>query len=179
VIVALDTSVLLLFLAPSTAPPRLPGTNEPLPHARERVEHLIATLDTDKASVLVPTPVLSEVLVNASTAAPTYLDLLSRSSRFRVVDFDQRAAVELAVMVRQAIASGDHRGGSISPRQKIKIDRQILAIAKVNRAGVVYSDDEDMMRFGPRAGLKVIATAKLPLPPEIAQGSLNLGKPPP
>lgn len=174
-IVALDTSVLLLFLAPGVAPPRVPGTSDPLPMARERVEHLIAELDAGKARVLIPTPVLSEVLVNASAAAPAYLEILARSSCFRIADFDQRAAVKLAAVVRQATASGDLKGGSTYPRQKVKVDRQIIAIAKVNRAGVIYSDDEDVVRFGRRAGLRAVTTAELPLPSEAAQGTFDLG----
>lgn len=167
-IVTLDTSVLLLFLTPSVQLPRVPGTTDPLPMARERVEHLIAELTASKARVLIPTPVLSEVLVNAGAAAAAYVDILGHSSCFRIVDFDQRAAAELAAMVRQAIDSGDLKGGSISSRQKIKVDRQIVAIAKVNKASVIYSDDQDIVRFG----LRVITTAELSLPPEAAQGSL-------
>lgn len=169
--------MLLLVLAPGVAPPRLPGSDEPVPLARERVEHLIAELDAARAKALIPTPVLSEVLVNAGAAAPAYLDLLARSSCLQVVDFDQRAAVELAAIVRQAMVAGDLRGGSASPRQKIKVDRQIVATAKVNRASVIYSDDADMARFGQRAGLRVVTTAELPLPPEQAQAELPWSAP--
>jgi hypothetical protein len=88
VIAAFDTSVLLLLLAPGVAAPRLPGTNEPVPLARERVEHLIAELDAAGARALIPTPVLSEVLVNAGAAAQAYLDMLAKSSCLQVVDFD-------------------------------------------------------------------------------------------
>lgn len=172
-IVAVDTSVLLLFLAPHAPPPRLAGGAEPLPHARERIEHLIATLDEEKARILVPTPVLSEVLVHANAAAPRYLEIIARSGCFQVVDFDQRAAVELAAMTRQAIAEGDYRAGSSSPRQKIKIDRQIVAVAKVWRAAVLYSDDEDVARIGQRAAIRVVTTSALPIPAEITQGRLD------
>lgn len=140
--------------------------------ARERVEHLIRQLDAAGAKALIPTPVLSEVLVNAGTATSAYLDLLAKSSCLQVADFDQRAAVELAAVVRQAIADGNLRGGSGSPRQKIKVDRQIVATARVNRVSIIYSDDADVARFGQRAGMRVVTTAELPVPPERAQGEL-------
>jgi hypothetical protein len=90
------------------------------------------------------------------------------------VDFDQRAAVEVAAAPREALAAGDKRGGSDSPWAKIKFDRQIIAIARVEGATTIYSDDDDIVRFAKSYGIAVIRVCDLPLPPEDAQQSLPL-----
>jgi hypothetical protein len=50
------------------------------------------------------------------------------------------------------------------------VDRQIVAIAKVYRARVIYSNDGDMATIARSAGLHVIGIEELPLPakPKIA-----------
>jgi hypothetical protein len=52
---------------------------------------------------------------------------------FYVVPFDTLAAIELAVMTRNALAAGDKRAGSKESWAKVKFDRQIAAIARVTR----------------------------------------------
>ena len=37
-----------------------------------------------RTKIIVPTPALCEVLIGASEAAPQYLDIINRSSRFKV-----------------------------------------------------------------------------------------------
>jgi len=51
VTVLFDTSTLLLALDPGAKPPLDPATNQPLEHARRRVEYLIRTLSKAKAKV--------------------------------------------------------------------------------------------------------------------------------
>ena len=58
--VVVDTSMLLLFLRPSTPAPR-DRDGKPVPeHAGERVKYLIANLEASNATVVVPTPVLRD-----------------------------------------------------------------------------------------------------------------------
>jgi hypothetical protein len=57
------------------------------------------------------------------------------------------------------------KGGSDAPYQKVKFDRQIVAIAKVNRAHTIYSDDADVRKFATKAGIKAVPTWDLPIPP--------------
>jgi predicted nucleic acid-binding protein len=172
--VVFDASVLLLLLDPDASAPNDPSTDQPVEHAQARLEYLIVTLERRRTKVVIPTPVLSEVLVRAGDAAPAYLEELNRSARFRIVPFDVRAAVELAALTREALDAGDKREGSTAPWQKIKLDRQIIAIARTEDAAIIYSDDEELQRFAKRAGIEVIGLADLPLPPGDPQGSLVL-----
>jgi len=81
------------------------------------------------------------------------------------------AAVELATMTREAIRAGDKKDGSASPWQKVKIDRQIIAIARSRGATTIYSDDEGLAKFASIVGIEVVQTWSMPLPPvDLQQG---------
>lgn len=130
-----------------------------------RLLHLIATLDRQRDVIIVPTPALSETLIGAGDAAPKYLDILNKTSRFRVAAFGERAAVEAAARHREALRVGDKKEGSES-WSKVKFDRQIVAIAKVEGAERIYSNDADIHRYGKADGLQVIRLEDLEAPPE-------------
>ncbi len=162
-IVALDTSALCLLLHPDADVPIDPGTGRPIDRAAERMCHLVDHLALQGARILIPTPVLSEFLTFASTE---YLDEITRSRHFLVAAFDQRAAVEAAIALQRAIASGaGKRGGLSSTWQKIKVDRQIVAIAKVYEADTIYTTDSDVLSLAQESGLRAIYVGDLPLPP--------------
>lgn len=160
----IDATTLAYLVTPDGGAPIDPTTGEKVSRAKDRIEHLIIQLDREKTTLIVPTPALSEVLVLAEDAGPAMLDRISRSSRIRVADFDTRAAVEVAAMTREALRQGDKFGGSDSPWQKVKVDRQIIAIARVNGASTIYSDDKNLAKFAERVGLAVIPLRALPLP---------------
>ena len=59
--------------------------------------------------------------------------------------FETRAAIEVALMTRNAKSGGDKKGGLDAPWAKVKFDRQIVAIAKVVQASAIYTDDGDIV----------------------------------
>jgi hypothetical protein len=130
-----------------------------------KLQYLIATMDKQKDVVIVPTPALSETLIGAGDAAPQYLEILNKTSRFRIASFGPRAAVEAAARHREALQGGDKKEGSES-WAKVKFDRQIIAIAKVEGAERIYSNDSDIYRYGKADGLEVIRLEDLPASPE-------------
>ena len=77
-------------------------------------------------------------------------------------------------MTRSALDSKSKKGGSDSTWAKIKYDRQIVAIARVNQASAIYSDDRDIRSIAAQADISVIGLADLQLPPEAAQHELPL-----
>ena len=163
-IVAVDASTLTLLVNPDADPPLDPATGQTLTRASERLGKLVDEVERRRGTVLIPTPALAEVLVKAGDAGPAFLERLNGSARFKVADFDQRAAVEVAAMTRDAIRAGDKSAGVSEPWQKGKYDRQIVAIARVNGASALYADDNGVAAFGNLIGLKVIRTWELPLP---------------
>jgi predicted nucleic acid-binding protein len=139
-----------------------------------RLTFLIQSLDKARKKIIVPTPALCEVLIGASDAAPQYLDIINHSSRFKVAPFGTRAAVEAAAAHRDALRAGDKKEGAAS-WLKVKFDRQIVAIAKIEGADIIYSDDDDIARFSARDGIEVITLEGLPSPPEKPQPELPFG----
>lgn len=175
--VLIDTSVLLLVLAPSTNPPLDPSTNAPLQKASERIEYLIDTLSKDRKTIIIPTPVLSEIMVYAGTAGPRWLQYFNNTAVFRIASFDQKAAIEAALSIKDSLDRGglkiDASDSRVS-RGKVKFDRQIVAIAKAEGAEAIYSDDDDVVRYARNAGLRAYRTADIDPPPEDPQQSLGL-----
>lgn len=171
---AFDTTFLVLLLDPNIQAPIDPETGNPVNHAKERIEHLITTLEQSAAKAVVPTPALSEFLVKAEAASGTYLEIMRSRAVFQIAPFDTRCAVELAAMNAAAKASGDKFLGATDSWQKVKFDRQIVAIAKVSGEDTIYSDDLGVRKFAKANGLKAYGVHDLELPPEDAQKKLNL-----
>ena len=169
-----DATALLYFLEPDAKPPLDPATNMPVADAGKRIDFLITTLEDRHETIIIPTPALSEVLVHAGEAGPRYLDILSTTRCFRIEAFDQRAAVELAEMTRDAISAGALRAGTNATRAKLKFDRQIIAIARTQGQTTIYSDDEDIAKLSEALEVEVVPVHALPLPPEDMQGALAL-----
>jgi hypothetical protein len=90
------------------------------------------------------------------------------NSIFRIEPFDERAAIENAEIEIVARAKGDKRGSAIdAPWQKVKVDRQIVAIGKAHGVSCIYSDDEDVVKLGRDCGIQVLGLLDLPLPPAV------------
>ena len=169
-----DATALLHFLEPDAKASHDPATNEPVTDAKARIDFLIESLETRRETIIIPTPVLSEVLVHAGDAGPQYLEILNNSRCFRVEPFDQRAAVELAAMTRDAIVAGDLRAGADATRAKLKFDRQIIAISRTQGQKVIYSDDQDIAKLSIAFEIEVIPIHALPQPPSETQMALTL-----
>jgi hypothetical protein len=164
--VSVDATFLSLMLHPDAKPPNDPATGQPTNRVRDRIEKLLEDLDTARERVIVPTPALCEFLVLAGEDAPQYLSELGNLSNFYVKPFDQMAAIELAAVEVLARRSGSKRfpGTSEFPWQKVKFDRQIVAIAKINGAHTIYSDDGGIRTFAEDVGIKVVSCWELDLP---------------
>jgi predicted nucleic acid-binding protein len=172
-VVIFDAAFLLLTFDSKARIPPDPATGKVIAKGRERVEHLIETLSDARTRMLIPTPVIAEILVHAGSASNDYIAKLRRVSSMVVADFDMRAAVECAQLTSTAIGAGGKRGSaSNQPWQKVKIDRQILAIAKVHQATTIYTCDGGLAKIASAEGLKVCHVADLPLPPLKSQAEL-------
>ena len=112
--------------------------------------------------------------MKAEAAGPQWLQIFRRSSHFRIAPFDERAAVEHAARQRRRTSSPSGRAPVSRP--KAKFDEQIIAIAAVEQAEIIYSDDPDIARRV-TDGVRAIGIAELPLPPEGLQP--DLPSPPP
>jgi predicted nucleic acid-binding protein len=161
--VVFDATFLSHLLYPASRPPLDPSTNQPVARAKERIEHLIDTLWQSRQKIVIPTPALTELLAVAGNPQEL-LDVISSSRWFEIYPFDQRAAIECAEFVRAA-AKPRRKKGLPSAWAKAKFDYQIIAIAIVVGADIIYTDDEDIPRLLAGKRIKVIRISELPLPP--------------
>jgi hypothetical protein len=165
---AIDQSFLELIVYPEGKPPRDPATGLPIERLPDRIDELTQAWQDDGETVIIPTPALSQFLILAHHQASDYLAKLIASSYFKIEDFDTRAAIELAAIHIGAMQSGKRRkrGDSNATWAKVNFDRQIVAVAKVNRATVIYTDDEEMIKFAKRMGMETVSSWELPAPRE-------------
>ena len=75
--VSFDTNFLLIALRKE----KIPASVD---RARDRVMHLIESLHQSREKIVIPTPVLAEVLVHSGKAGSTYLAELQKSSKFKI-----------------------------------------------------------------------------------------------
>jgi hypothetical protein len=169
--VVIDATMLMLLFQPGVPARATDSKGKRIDHVLQRVNYLVKTLEGIKSRIVIPTPVLSEILVR-TTAEETQriLDEINRVQVFRIEPFETRAAIEVAVMTRTALAGGDKKGASDAPWAKVKFDRQIVAIARVVQASMIYTDDENLARIAEAVNIPTCGLADLPLPPESAQG---------
>jgi predicted nucleic acid-binding protein len=143
------------------------------PDDRARIDHFISEVDKLKVKIIFPMISISEFLVKADRASVAFLDELQRKSTVFMADFDRGAAHELAKMERDALAGpGGKRAGSEDPYQKIKVDRQIVAIGLAHGAKMIVSRDEGVRTQAIRLGLAAKRIQDLDLPESEKQ--LNL-----
>lgn len=141
---------------------------------RARLDHFLDAVSKGKKKLIIPTPVIAEYLVRADAAGLEWLDTLEKRSGIEVVPFDRIAAFETAQMDRAALGAGDKRDGSHEPWQKIKIDRQIVGVAKAVGARACITSDAGLKQTALRAGVQVFSIDDLELPLSARQGLLPL-----
>lgn len=158
------TTAMLLFQPNAAVPPMADGT--PIERPADRVNYLVTQLDAQGTTVLLPTPALAEVLVRVGAGeSEQIIERISRHWVIRIEPFDTRAAIEVAAMTRDATEKRG-KNDEHATWAKLKYDRQIVAVAKVNRATTIYSDDGGIRTVATRAGIEVVGLADLPLPAE-------------
>lgn len=162
--VVIDNTFLSLMLHPKARPPKNPSTQKPVERIEDRIEKLLEDLDNESERMILPTPALSEFLILADRDASGYLEKLAGMRNILIKPFDELAAIELAAIEVEDRAKGDKRGGSSGIWAKIRFDRQIVAIARINGAKRIFSDDEDLAKFATKLGIEVVPTWDLPLP---------------
>ena len=171
--IALDNTFLSVLLNPSGRMPYAPGTNDPIALAKERAESVIASIEKAKRRIILPAPAVAELLSAIGPDAQQYLNVISRSRVFEIGSFDARCAQELALLNRSVFLSTDEKDKK-EPYQKRKVDRQIIAICKVNGVTELYSDDFGLSNIARLCGVTPVGLHEIPIPESAKQGSLNL-----
>lgn len=141
---------------------------------RAKLDYLVETLQKEHRKILIPTPAFTEFMVKADKARSEYLSILSSKAAFKLEPFGERAALECALLLAEALPTRErHRVGKV----KFKFDWQIVAIASACKAEAIYSDDEDIARYAQRVDIPVYKTDALPLPQSARQEQIPFEKP--
>ena len=178
--VCLDATALMCLLDTRTNEFHAPDGSV-VGHMQRRMDHLVATIDRAKGSVIVPTPALAELLVGAGAQRAAMLRALESGKAMRIEPFGKMVAVHCASLDTQAISDGDKKDGVRSSWQKVKVDRQIVAIAQIARCERIVTGDPDVEKIAGRAAIETTFVWQLELPPEDTQFDLRLveGEEPP
>lgn len=131
-----------------------------------RLKGLLEDIQAANGQLVIPVQVIGEYISGAGQAGQELLGKFLRNRLIKVASFDYVAALECAIMDRTAIASGNKRtplGREVS-WQKIKIDRQIVAIAKVLNVARIISADGDIPKIAKSVGIPCLTAEDLPLP---------------
>lgn len=139
-----------------------------------RLDELLRIVSSANGKVIIPMPCFAEYLVGADESTSGWIATIEKRKSVVLAPFDRRAAFECALMDRRALGQGDKRGGRKEPWQHIKIDRQIIAIAKVQQASRIISEDSGLRSTALSIGLEATSLADLPLPDSAKQVNLNL-----
>ncbi len=93
----------------------------------------------EKLSIALPMPVISEFIAGDDNEARS-LSLLKPNSKFKNLDFDAKAAL-IAAKIYRDYRQLPQNQKSQEPRQKVKVDIQIIGIALANNATILVSHD--------------------------------------
>lgn len=162
-VVTIDANVLTACVGKSTSAEN-----------RRRLTHFLGRVEKAKAKLIIPTPALAEYLVYADQAALDSIEILERKTFILIAPFDRAAAYECSQLDAAAIGRGDKRDGRKDAWQKVKIDRQIVAIGKANGTQAFLSDDSGVEAAAKRIGIRTMNVRDLELP--VTQSQLKLHK---
>lgn len=171
--IALDATTLSILLNPLARIPLDPATNAPIDLGRERILGFIAQVEKERRRFVIPTPATAELLTAIGPTSADYIRIVNRKAVFEVRSFDEVAAVELAFLNRDVFASLDTKNG-LEPWQKMKFDRQIIAIAKVAGCEKIMTEDTGLANRARLCDIEPISIADLPIPDSAKQGELKL-----
>jgi predicted nucleic acid-binding protein len=166
-ICTIDANALILWASPKTNDVTL-----------ARLQLLLETVAKAGGAIILPTPAVAELLIRTDEGTAAWLQGLQRRNAVRVAPFDLRAAAECAFIHRLAEKAGGKRSGAkvSDPYQKIKVDRQIAAIAKVANSDLLVTGDDGLIAVCKFIGLATCKVDDLDAPASALQGRLPFPK---
>lgn len=122
-----------------------------------RFDLLVDQLTDTTKEIIIPSPVLAEVLAAPHANESKILSLISSQSQMKISDFDQRQSIEFGHMFR-SIKRGPEN------RNSFKFDLLILACARVESASAIYTADENLQKKARNLGIQAISFQDLDRP---------------
>jgi predicted nucleic acid-binding protein len=133
-------------------------------NAYGRVERFLADTTECSGKILIPTPVLTEVLTNRLDRTDEILARLSRQSAVQIVDFDQIIAIEASYVIKYKYNRMQVGQKHENWKVLLKYDAMIAATARVWNARALMTADGDFNAMLEGTGIAIISLEDLPLP---------------
>ncbi|WP_097084071.1 MULTISPECIES: type II toxin-antitoxin system VapC family toxin [unclassified Pseudomonas] len=162
--IVIDTNVLVQIMQnESSTDLHHPETGEVVDRLFERAAALVEHVDTVGGLVVLPAPVLSEYLFGvARQSFQSHIDVINSVKSIEVAPFDQLAAIECAMLVSDA---EQKEMDPDATKAKLRVDRQILAIAVAAGVSEIWTHDKGLMKKAKSVGLSVKCLADIGPPP--------------
>ncbi|MDQ1815744.1 type II toxin-antitoxin system VapC family toxin [Massilia sp. CCM 9210] len=113
---------------------------------KERIQGLLSELSISKTVIGIPAPAWAEYLCGSDASASVFSTAFRSRAYVQILPFDDISAYEAALLHQEIVgATGTKKGRSTLAWQQVKIDRQILAIARQYRVSAIYTNDDDMI----------------------------------
>lgn len=151
------------------------GGTKPNQLRHQKLSWLLKSIVSKRGKIVIPTPALSEYLVNARAASEAILQTLTKNRNIVIAGFDHKAAHTCAELHRIARVAGGHKRAPLPETadwQKIKVDWQIVAIGKVNACSQVITNDGGVLTLAATAGLPTQRIDDIELPASERQMAL-------
>lgn len=125
----------------------------------DRFDLLMEQLAASAKEVIIPAPVLAEVLAAKHANEENILSIISNEANIRISDFDKRQGIEFGCMYRN-IARGPEN------RNSFKFDMLILTCARVEGVRTIYTADKNLKKKAQDLGIQAISFQELERPYE-------------
>jgi predicted nucleic acid-binding protein len=151
-----------------------PGAMPHIDRGRERVTHFIAELTASQEVIMIPAPVIAEVVAGRIERTMEIMEELRHQRAFAVQPLDDVIAIERGFLIRAAVDRAPVHERPAGWKVAMKYDAQIAATARVRRARALCTADEGFELYLAGADIEIIRIEDLPLPPAPPQRALDL-----
>ncbi|MGO4336767.1 type II toxin-antitoxin system VapC family toxin [Labrys sp. KB_33_2] len=155
--IVVDANFLVLMFEPNAMPQ--------VDRGHDRVTHFIDELARSKEDVMIPAPVLSEVVAGRIDRAEEIVQTLSSQRAFIIQDFTPVIAIETGYLIRAAVERSKAADRPPGWRVAMKYDAMVAATAIVCRARAICTDDGGFDPYVIGKGVDVLRITELALPP--------------
>lgn len=165
---ALDANVLMQLLGVIGNGLYCPRSKEQVVNAEGRADALLERFGQPGYQLLIPAPVMAEVLVKVEPEhQQSYIDFVNSVTSLSIVPFDTKSIIECARLFDAQEAKQLKKGGE--SKSKIAVDRQVIAIAISNGAKELWTHDKTIFKKAGRVGLIAKSLADIePIPAQKA-----------
>jgi len=153
-----DTNILALYFS-----------NRLSPDDHLRVKGLVAELARKREAIGIPAQVWAEFLEAATENEAAQSIALFKTNAFKLLNYDMRAAIETSQVAQRGHAARKANTTKDRGRQAVKVDWQIIAIAIVNNARLILTNDQQMLTECGRHNVKGVSISDLDIPDGMRQ----------